>query len=67
MEMYLQELCHPIANIDYISLPDMIKSTQDTLNLLTFYKASYSLPILKNCFSILIKIYWTISSYSSIT
>ena len=38
-----------------------------TLDLLAFYKMSYALLMLKTCFSIFIKIYGTISSYSYIT
>ena len=67
MEMNLQGLRYLIAYIDWVSLPDIPKSTQGTLNFLTFYKASYALLILKTCFSIFIKIYGTINSYSYIT
>ena len=67
MEMYLQRLRYPIAHIDWVPLLTIPKSTLDTLNLLAFYKASYTLLMLKTCFPIFIKIYGTISSYSYIT
>ena len=67
IEMYLQGLRYPIAHIDWVLLLTIPKSTLDTLNLLAFHKTFYALLMLKTYFTIFIKIYGTICSYSYIT